>query len=107
MEFTFGEQDVEDIDDDVVSMGQNKTSPRTSISDDHTIPSTSLARLTLVRPSKRRQESDLTADIEATVMALDIDKDPAKPDSMQDTTMDADHSSDRDHRKAKDATYPL
>ncbi|KAF9366880.1 hypothetical protein BGX34_003980 [Mortierella sp. NVP85] len=85
----------EDLDNE--TLGQSKSSPNVSIS-----------RLALVRPSKRRQESDLTADIEATVMALDIDKDPAKGDSTQDATMDTTgHSSDSGNPKAKDAIYPL
>ncbi|KAG0245291.1 hypothetical protein BGX31_007627 [Mortierella sp. GBA43] len=103
----------EDPDLESNGIGQSKPPPRTLISNDHSIASTPLSRLALARPSKRRQESDLTADIEATVMALDIDKDSAKGELMEDATMDhGDHhhhpqQQHTDKRKAREATYSL
>ncbi|KAF9347712.1 hypothetical protein BGX26_000814 [Mortierella sp. AD094] len=51
----------------------------------------SILRSTLIRPSKRRQESDLTSDIETTVMAMEIDKDISKADVLDGVTGSGEH----------------
>ncbi|KAF9103438.1 hypothetical protein BGX27_010566 [Mortierella sp. AM989] len=62
---------------------------------------TAPSKSTLVRPSKRRQESDLTTDIEATVMAMDIDKDPSKVDLLNDANNAEDSNTANDPRQQK------
>ncbi|KAI1296366.1 hypothetical protein EDD11_007412 [Mortierella claussenii] len=58
------------------------SSSSSSSSGNSSSAASSLSKTGFIRPSKRRQEdSDLTTDIEATVMAMDIDKDPSSSSS--------------------------
>ncbi|KAF9204491.1 hypothetical protein BGZ49_005246 [Haplosporangium sp. Z 27] len=50
-----------------------------------------LLRSIQVRPSKRRQEIDPVPDIEATVMAMEIDKDTSKPDATHEPAVTGGH----------------
>ncbi|KAG0010480.1 hypothetical protein BGZ80_001455 [Entomortierella chlamydospora] len=65
----------------------------------------SISRSTLIRPSKRRQESDLTSDIEATVMAMEIDKDISKADTLNGVASEGRH--DPKNNDALKQVYPL
>ncbi|KAG0300286.1 hypothetical protein BGZ98_009305 [Dissophora globulifera] len=71
---------------------------------------TTPSRSALARPSKRRQESELTTDIEATVMALEIDRDPSsKSDGPGGAGAGVGTSAhiNSDARRLNEATYPL
>ncbi|KAF8939615.1 hypothetical protein BGZ58_009221 [Dissophora ornata] len=100
--YTCGSQSSEDVSG--ASAEYNKTASRSHQHETSTITT----RTTLTRPNKRRQESDITTDIETTVMALDVDKDPTKAGTMNDGSEEGTAGySDNDPCTQGATMYPL